>query len=89
MRPFAPPVVDPDPVQVSYVVDDVPVAASSDHGLAQLDSGVAERFWLLVRRYGWHGLAYYEAILRLADHRRSEQEQRRSRAATGTKEATR
>jgi CRISPR-associated endonuclease/helicase Cas3 len=74
-RPFAPPVDDPAPREVGLRWQGVAAAASSGHGLAALGSGVAERFWALTRRYGPHGLAALEAILRLADHRRSEIEQ--------------
>ncbi|MFT3769148.1 MAG: hypothetical protein QM820_27220 [Minicystis sp.] len=76
-RPFAPVAPDHEPVELSLDTGDTVVRTSSDHGLARLDSGVAERFWRLVERYGWFGLAWLESILRLADHRRSEEEQRR------------
>ncbi len=72
-RPFAPVVVDEDPVTVEYGG----VEISSAHGLERVGSGVSERFWRLTRRYGWYGLAYLEAIVRLADQRQSEAEQSR------------
>lgn len=74
-RPFAPWVEDPHPVDVAFDHNDVVCIGSSAHELACFDSGIAERFWLLVRKHGWWGLAWLEALLRLADHRQSEREQ--------------
>jgi CRISPR-associated endonuclease/helicase Cas3 len=73
-RPFAPFDDHPDELPVALVHRDVALSANARHRLARLDSGVSERFWRLVERYGWWGLAWLEAILRLADHRASEHE---------------
>jgi len=74
-RPFPPAVLDPDPRMVEVTVDGLLLSGSSDHGLSRLDAGVPDRFWTLVRRYGPYGLAWLEAILQLADHRCSAEEQ--------------
>lgn len=75
-RPFAPvPEDDLEPLIVAVVHGGIPLATRSDHALHRADSGIADRFWSLIRRYGWHGLAFLEAMLRLADHRRSEEEE--------------
>ena len=81
-RPFAPVVVDDEPVEVglsshqskSFGVIQF-AATSSKHELHRLDAPLADRFWRLVERYGWLELCWLEAILRLADHRASEEEQ--------------
>lgn len=76
-RPFAP--VTPDEsVATGSAGDlclmraglDATLSASERRALPpahRLDSGVADRFWRLTRRYGWWGLAYLEGIFRLAD----------------------
>lgn len=74
-RPFAPVVIDPAaPVVIHPAAPQV--SASAATGLERLDSGVAERFWTLTRRFGWWGLAWLEALVRLADHIESAEEQR-------------
>ncbi len=75
-RPFAPVVFDMEPIEVSVDLNGFRLSARSETNLERLDSGVPERFWRLVRRYGWWGLAWLESIFRLADHRRSEQEEK-------------
>jgi CRISPR-associated endonuclease/helicase Cas3 len=70
-RPFAPLVVDEGAQCVEW--DGVQVCR--DERLAgaahKLESGVAERFWDLTRRFGWWGLAYLEGLVRLADWKAS------------------
>ncbi|MCK6681828.1 MAG: type I-U CRISPR-associated helicase/endonuclease Cas3 [Thermoanaerobaculia bacterium] len=81
-RPFAPAVVDENPVdvtlaeQTSKTFGEIDFASTSScNGLHRLDSPLADRFWALVTKYGWQELCWLEAILRLADHRASEEEQ--------------
>ena len=75
-RPFAPVVIDDNPPDVS--LDDPAIGVTGaqrrENPPHRLDSGVAERFWLLTRHFGWWGLAYLEAVLRLADQRASQRE---------------
>lgn len=81
-RPFAPVVFDPEPVkEISLPLGEIRLSACSETKLERLDSGVPERFWRLTRRYGWWGLAWLEAIFRLADHRQSEREEKDRRNA--------
>jgi CRISPR-associated endonuclease/helicase Cas3 len=81
-RPFAPAIVDESPVDVtlathtSKTFGEIDLATTTScNGLHRLDSPLADRFWALVARYGWQELCWLEAILRLADHRASEEEQ--------------
>lgn len=73
-RGLPPVVVDSDPVEVYLEHGGATLRALSDHGLWRIGSGWTDRFVRLQRAYGPWGLAWLEAVLRLADHRASEQE---------------
>lgn len=72
-RPFSP--VIRDDAEVSIKLDQPSFTGNNHHGLESLGSGWTDQFWLLVERYGYWGLCYLEAILRIADHRQSQEEQ--------------
>lgn len=74
-RPFAPVVADDEPVHTDLELSGEKMTWCGPTKLERLDSGVADRFWQLTRRYGWWGLAWLESLLRLADRRRSEWEE--------------
>lgn len=88
VRPFAPVVPDEEPPTVE--VDGIVLSAAERraHPPHRLDSGLTERFWRLTRHFGWWGLAYLEAVLRLSDQQASGAESRGELPAKTTVEAT-
>ena len=73
-RPLPPVIEDDMPQNLSYPFDGHLMRASSDLGQGSFALEMADRFWRLVKRYGYHGLAWLEAIVRLADHQQSADE---------------
>ncbi|MCY4211121.1 MAG: type I-U CRISPR-associated helicase/endonuclease Cas3 [Gammaproteobacteria bacterium] len=74
-RPFAPVVIDKQGMEAGFELRGHHLQWRGATDLERLDSGIADRYWSMVRRYGWWGLAWLEALLRLADWRRSEWEE--------------
>lgn len=70
------PVVADDPEDLTVYATAHACELSAQTSLRGAAVGVESirRFAILTRRYGCHGLAWLETILRLADHRRSEME---------------
>ena len=73
-RPLLPIIRDPEPQTLTYVFDGHAMEGNSDLVEGTLALDMADRFWSLIVRYGYHGLAWLEAILRLADHQQSADE---------------
>ncbi|RMG51366.1 MAG: CRISPR-associated endonuclease Cas3'', partial [Gammaproteobacteria bacterium] len=81
-RPFAPVALDRDPPRVEVEIRPAGrvIKAALEgrwrctHPPHRPNSGIAERFWRLVRQHGWWGLAYLEAVVRLADQLASARE---------------
>lgn len=73
-RPFAPVVLDIGAECVSYRETSICKSERIKNAPHCLDSGVSDRFWRLIAKYGWWGLPYLEALLRLADWKASEDE---------------
>ena len=73
-RPLPPIVEDSNPQTLSYELDGNSMEANSDLVESALALDMSDRFWSLIERYGYYGLAWLEAILRLANHKQSEQE---------------
>ena len=75
-RPLPPIIEDEEKQKLSYLFDGHPIEVQPDLIESSIALDMADRFWRLTDRYGYYGLAWLEAILRLADHRQSEEEAR-------------
>lgn len=76
-RPLPPVHEDTEPQILRYKVREHELKTSSNLVRSNIALEMADRFWKLIDRYGIYGLVWLEAILRLADHRQSEEESTR------------
>ncbi len=70
-RPLPPICEDLSPEILQFDHKGIYMEASTDVVYSSLAMDMADRFWVLIDRYGYHGLAWLETILRLADHQQS------------------
>ena len=73
-RPLLPVIEDSSPQSLQYLHGEHVLETNSHLVNTDIALEGAERFWCLIGRYGHHGLAWLESILRLADHRQSAEE---------------
>lgn len=67
-RILAPVISDDNAQEFSLEFSAAKYALKQRYEWYRLDSGWVDHFAKLQRKYGWYGLAYLEAIVRLADH---------------------
>lgn len=84
-RPFPPVDRDTNPIDVKLVRDGKELVVSSSHRYHLLGSGWVDLFWSMVRRFGWWGIAYLEALLVTAD--RTVSARKRSQRRTAEEDA--
>ena len=77
-RPLPPIIEDLEPQVLAWTLDGHVLEATSNLTEGSLALDMADRFWRLVERYGYHGLAWLESVLRLADHQQSAEEAKRA-----------
>ncbi len=70
-RPLPPIEEDKEPQRLEYDFEGRILQVNSNFADSSLAQEMSDRFWRLVRRYGYYGLAWIETILRLADFRQS------------------
>jgi CRISPR-associated endonuclease/helicase Cas3 len=77
-RPLADPVQENEAAKEPFeagLFDETFKLQTGRQDIAAWNDDLSERFWRVVRKYGWWGAAFREAIFRLADHAQSRAEQ--------------